>query len=256
MNSESSSPVEIFRSEFSGKTACVTGGSSGIGREIVHTLAGLGATVHFCGRHEDAGRATVEACAGGRAYFSRVDVTDPAALQQWIRTVDPLDYLINNVADDHRVPFDELDAAVFDAAVAVNLRSHYLAALAALPALRRGVGKAIVNVGTSNYMRPEPDCLLYNVAKSGIVGLTHALARQLGPERIRVNTFTPGWIATPKQLAHHMTPEAQTVLKQEQALPVILKESDVMGPLLFLLSRCAGAVTGQNLLAEAGKVML
>ncbi len=253
---ENYSAVEMFRSEFTGKTACVTGGSSGIGREIVRTLTRLGAEVHFCGRHPECGRATAAECPEGRAHYQELDVTDPAALKQWVAAIDPLDYLINNVADDRRVAFDTLDDAAFDAAVAVNLRSHYLASLAALPALRRGSGRAIVNVGTCNYMRPEPDCLLYNIAKSGIVGLTHALARQLGPEMIRVNTFTPGWIATPKQLANHMTPAAQEALKREQALPVILSEVDVMGPLLFLLSRCAGAVTGQNLLAEGGKVML
>ena len=110
-------------------------------------------------------------------------------------------------------------------------------------------------MGTSNWMRPEANCILYNVMKSGIVGLTHALAREFGPEFIRVNTFTPGWIATPKQLKLNMHAAQKRMLKREQALPVVLYPPDMMGPILFLLSRASKAVTGQTLLGEGGKVM-
>lgn len=244
--------IEMFRSEFAGKVAVVTGGTSGIGREIVHTLSRLGAVVHFCGRSHEKGLALQAECP---SHYAQVDVCNVKELETWIDSIEVVDYLINNVADDRRVPIDEITAEDFDRAVAVNLRSHFTASLAALQALRRGTGKSIVNFGSCNYMRPEANCLLYNVAKSGITGLTRALARQLGPEMIRVNTFTPGWVATEKQLKYYMHEEEQENLKQEQALPVIMSPRDVMGALLWLLSSAAGMVTGQNILSEAGKVM-
>lgn len=243
-----------------GQVAVVTGGSSGIGRAIVLALAELGCEVWFCASGEEAGRATEADCAGGRGRFVRADVSCPEEVEEFIRRAadahGAIDFLINNVANDRRVGLEEMTPEAFDRSIAVNLRSHFVATMAALPALRAGAGRSIVNVGTCNYMRPEADCTLYNIAKSGIVGLTHSLARELGREFIRVNTFTPGWVATPKQLANHMTPAAQEALKVEQALPMILHERDVLGPLLFLLSRASACVTGQNLLAEAGKVML
>ena len=247
--------LEIYRPDITGKTAVVTGGSSGIGREIVATLATLGATVHFCGRNETAGRETEARC-NGNGRFTRLDVADTHALPQWIASVPVVDFLINNVADDTRVLLDEMTAENFDAAIAVNLRPHFVATLAALPALRKGAGKSIVMVGTTNYMNPEPDCLLYNTAKSGIAGLARSLARQLGKEFIRVNTWTPGWIATEKQLQNAMTPEMREKLKTWQSLPQVFTPADVMGPLLFLLSRSSACMTGQNILAEGGRVML
>ena len=249
------SSLEMYRSEFAGKVAVVTGGSSGIGREIVATLAGLGATVHFCGRSETAGRET-ESRGLGKARFAKVDVTKPEELERWITGIPVIDFLVNNVADDKRVKMDAMTVADFEATVAINLRPHFVATMAALPAIRKGTGKSIVMVGTSNYITPEPDCLLYNIGKSGIVGLMRSLARQLGPEFIRVNTYTPGWIATEKQLRNHMTPEMQEKLKGWQSLPKVFYPEDVMGPLLFLLSGSASCVTGQNILAEGGRVML
>ena len=221
------SSLEIFRPEIEGKVAIVTGGSTGIGSETAKTLAALGAEVHLCGRNVEAGKA-IEAL---------------------------VDFMVNNVADDTRVPWEKIDVDAIERAFAVNLRSHFLAIHAALPAIRKGTGKSIVIMGTSNWMRPEANCILYNVTKSGIVGLTHALAREFGPEFIRVNTFTPGWIATPKQLKLNMHAAEKRMLKREQALPVILYPPDMMGPILFLLSRASKAVTGQNLLGEGGKVM-
>jgi len=241
--------LEIYRPEFESKTAVVTGGSSGIGREIAATLANLGATVHFCGRRDVAPLHENE-------RYEKVDVTNTAQLEGWIKKIPVIDFLVNNVADDTRAALATMTAADFDASIAVNLRPHFVATLAALPAIRKGVGKSIVMVGTTNYMSPEPDCLLYNIGKSGIAGLTRSLARQLGPEFIRVNTWTPGWIATEKQLANAMTPEMREKLKGWQSLPKIFTPADVMGPLLFLLSRSAASVTGQNLLAEGGRVML
>ena len=233
------SSLEIFRPEIEGKVAIVTGGSTGIGSETAKTLAALGAEVHFCGRNVEAGKAIEALFPAGNAHFAKVDVTKPKELERWIKKLPVVDFMVNNVADDTRVPWEKIDVDAIERAFAVNLRSHFLAIHAALPAIRKGTGKSIVIMGTS----------------SGIVGLTHALAREFGPEFIRVNTFTPGWIATPKQLKLNMHAAEKKMLKREQALPVILYPPDMMGPILFLLSRASKAVTGQNLLGEGGKVM-
>ena len=176
------SSLEIFRPEIEGKVAIVTGGSTGIGSETAKTLAALGAEVHFCGRNVEAGKAIEALFPAGNAHFAKVDVTKPKELERWIKKLPVVDFMVNNVADDTRVPWEKIDVDAIERAFAVNLRSHFLAIHAALPAIRKGTGKSIVIMGTSNWMRPEANCILYNVTKSGIVGLTHALAREFGPE--------------------------------------------------------------------------
>lgn len=247
--------LEMFGPEMKGKVAVVTGGSTGIGSETVKTLAALGCETHFCGRNVKAGKEIEALFPAGNAHFAKVDVTKPKELERWIRKLTVIDYMVNNVADDTRVAWEKIDVAAIERAFAVNLRSHFLAIHAALPAIRKGEGKSIVIMGTSNWMRPEANCILYNVTKSGIVGMTHAFAREFGPEMIRVNTFTPGWVATPKQLKLNMHAAEKKMLKREQALPYILYPEHEMGPILFLLSKASRSVTGQNLLGECGKVM-
>lgn len=249
--------LEMFRTEFAGKTAVVTGGSSGIGSETVKTLAALGCETYFCGFDGEfgSGKDVEKLFPAGNCHYAQVDVTKPKDLARWIGKIPKIDYMVNNVANDKRVAWDQIDVEAIEAAFAVNLRSHFLAIHAALPAIRKGEGKSIVIMGTSNWMRPEANCILYNVTKSGIVGMTHAFAREFGPEMIRVNTFTPGWVATPKQLKLNMHAAEKRMLKREQALPYILYPEHEMGPILFLLSKLSRSVTGQNLLGECGKVM-
>jgi NAD(P)-dependent dehydrogenase (short-subunit alcohol dehydrogenase family) len=168
---------------------------------------------------------------------------------------DQLDYLVNNAAIDPRIDFVDATPADFDRLIAVNLRPFYFLTQALLHLLRRGHGKAIVNVGTTNYMLGLSPFTLYNASKAGILGFTRSLARELGRDGIRVNMLSPGWIMTDKQLREHVTEADQRELLDDQSLKFLLMPQHVTPATLFLLSPAAAAITGQNLVVDGGKVM-
>ncbi len=244
--------------EFAGRVAVVTGGTAGLGRHLVTTLAELGADVFFCGSREAPGQA-LAAELGGRGHFVRCDLADPAAARAFIETAGAfrgsLDYLVNNAAIDPRFEFATATVEQFDRLIAIDLRAYFVVAQAALPFLERGQGKAIVNISTTNYMLGLSPFTLYNAAKSGILGFTRSLARELGPLGIRANIVSPGWIMTEKQLREHVAPGDQEELLAAQALKFLLTEEHVTPATLFLLSRAAAGITGQNLVVDGGKVM-
>jgi len=243
-------------SEFTGRIAVVTGGSSGIGRAVALELAACGATVCSCSR---TGGTDTENYGNGKIINAVCDLSIPGELAQWMQSIldrfGKVDYLVNNVAFDGRVDFDDANEAEFEKFIAVNLRSAFLASRAALPGLRAGSGKAVVNLGTTNWMLGLSPFTLYSCAKSGLLGFTRALARELGREMIRVNMVSPGWIMTDKQLTEYVTEQDKADLLRDQALPFLLHEKDVVPVIKFLLSRAAGAMTGQNLVVDGGKLM-
>ena len=245
--------------EFAGRVALVSGGSSGIGAHLVKTLAGLGCEVFFCGRRPEPGRATEDAC-GGHGHFIACDLADPAQARGFVEKVlagtdGSIDYLVSSAAQDARVTFEDATAEGFDEFIASNLRPSILVCRAALPGLRKGFGKSVLILGTTNWMLGLAPFTLYAAAKSGLLGFTRALARELGPERIRVNMVSPGWIMTEKQLRLHVTAQDKQDLLRDQSLPFLLTEAQVTPPVLFLLSAGAEGITGQNLVVDGGKLM-
>ena len=242
---------------FAGKVAVVTGGSSGIGGAVVEELCRQGCKVHFCSRHSDENGYCKRW--PGLAHYTKCDLTSPQEIQDWIGGVIAkegcIDYLVNNVAYDGRTPFEEVTSDAFDKFVSINLRAALLVSHAALPGLRKGTGKAIVSMGTTNWMVSLAPFTLYSSAKSGLIGFTRALAREFGPERIRANMVSPGWVMTKKQLELYVTDADKEWLLHDQAIPFLLEEKHIVPPVLFLLSDGASAITGQNLVVDCGKYM-
>ena len=158
------SSLEIFRPEIEGKVAIVTGGSTGIGSETAKTLAALGAEVHFCGRNVEAGKAIEALFPAGNAHFAKVDVTKPKELERWIKKLPVVDFMVNNVADDTRVPWEKIDVDAIERAFAVNLRSHFLAIHAALPASSRPSARA--RASPSSSWAPPTGCAPRRTASS------------------------------------------------------------------------------------------
>jgi NAD(P)-dependent dehydrogenase (short-subunit alcohol dehydrogenase family) len=238
--------------------ALVTGGTEGLGRDLVRALAGLGAEVFFCAETAPRGRALARELGRG-AHFIRSDLAQPAQARAFVRTAvtaaGRIDFLVNNAAIDPRIEFERASLADFDRLVAVNLRPSFLVTQAALPALRRGRGRAIVNLATTNFLLGLAPFALYNAAKAGIVGLTRSLAREIGPAGIRVNAVSPGWIMTEKQLRQHASPRDRAELIRDQALKFLLTEAHVTPLTLFLLSSAAAGITGQNFVVDGGKHM-
>jgi len=243
--------------EFTGKTAVVTGGTSGIGRAVVVALSDAECEVWFCGRNGNS--AGVEASCKGHGHYVRCDVSKSDEAEKFIGEVlanrGKIDYLVNNVAYDGRLSFDQADDEAFERFIGVNLRAAVQITRAVLPGLRSGKGRAIVNMGTTNWMLGLSPFTLYAAAKSGLIGFTRALARELGPEKIRVNMVSPGWVMTEKQLKLYVTEQDKAELLRDQALPFLLTEKDIIPSILFLLSEGAVAMTGQNIIVDGGKFM-
>jgi D-xylose 1-dehydrogenase len=228
-----------------GQTVFVTGGSSGIGADIVVAFARQGAKVGFTGRNaEAAAKVVAEAGAvGPEPLFLQSDAADVealrAAIAQTAAKFGDIGVLVNNVANDERHELATVTQEDFDWRVAVNLRPHFFAAQAVVDGMKRLGGGAIVNLG-------------YATCKSAMVGLTRSLARELGPHRIRVNTLTAGWIMTEKQLNMWVDAAAEKMLDDSQCLPGRIVGADVAQLALYLGADDSRMVTAQDFVIDAG----
>lgn len=235
-----------------GKRVLVTGGGSGIGAGIVEGFVRQGSDVTFFDVAEEESRALAEQL-GPR--FERVDLTDIAALKAAIARLEEegggFDVLVNNAANDDRHGVDEVDEPYWDERIGVNLKHLFFAAQAVVPGMRRRRGGAIVNLGSISWHLGMPDLALYQTAKAGIEGMTRALARELGPDGIRVTCVVPGNVRTPRQLRWY-TPEGEAEIVDAQCLKGRLAPEDVAAMVLFLASDDARLVTGHEYFVDAG----
>ena len=188
---------------FAGRIAVVTGGGRGLGRALVHALAGEGADVAFSYRESRRG-ALEEAEAvrrlGRRAFAGPADARVPGEIAAFVdeaaAALGGLDFLVNNVGVFRRIPLEELREEVLDEAFDVNVKAAIVASRAAAPHLRRRGGGAIVNVASLGGLRPWPAHIAYCASKAALVMATQCLALALAPE-IRVNAVAPGILDAP-----------------------------------------------------------
>jgi NAD(P)-dependent dehydrogenase (short-subunit alcohol dehydrogenase family) len=241
-----------------GRKVLVTGGASGIGAAIVEAFAGQGCAVAFIDRQDEAGRALAESLwtqTGAMPAFHACDLTDLDALDGTIKAIiadlGGLDILVNNAANDDRHAMMEVTPAYWDERMNVNLRHLFFAAQAAIPAMRAAGGGAIVNLGSISWHLGLEDLVLYQTAKAAIEGLTRSLARELGPDNIRVNAIIPGNVQTPRQMQWY-TPEGEAEIVAAQCLKGRIQPSDVAAMALFLASDDARMCTGHNHWVDAG----
>ncbi|MGG1660454.1 SDR family NAD(P)-dependent oxidoreductase [Brevibacillus sp. NRS-1366] len=181
----------------------VTGAGHGIGRAVAIAYASVGAHVVIAERNREAGEAvaneihTAEA-ATGKASFYQLDVSQPQEIEQLMQAVAKrfgrLDVLINNAGiTAWESPYD-LTVDAWDHIMNTNLRSVFLASREAAKLMRQNGGGAIINLASTRAHMSEPHTEAYAASKGGILALTHALAVSLGPDGIRVNAISPGWI--------------------------------------------------------------
>jgi galactose dehydrogenase len=243
--------------DLEGQSVFVTGGGSGIGAALTEGFLAQGARVAFVQRSDAGG--FVEALAarhGGRPLFLRCDVTDIDALRHAMAeaaaTHGPITVLVNNAANDQRHGIEGYTVEEWDRVQAVNLRPHFFTAQAAAPGMRAAGGGAIVNFSSISYMIGAAGYLSYMAAKAAITGLTRGLARELGPDRIRVNAIMPGWVLTERQLELWATPESLAEFLKRQCIPEHLVEQDIVDATLFLASKTSRMMTGQALVVDGG----
>ena len=237
----------------------ISGGSSGIGAELVRTFARQGARVAFCGTRPEGGQAlTDELIEAGlpKPWYAACDVRDAHAYQSLLkRVVDqvgPVRVLVNNAGRDDRHAMEDVTPEMWDERLALNLKHYFFAIQAVAPAMAAAGGGSVINMGSVSWMRGRPNLVGYTTAKAGILGLTRTLARELGPRGIRVNALVPGAIVTDRQTALHRDPAADQAYLDAQCLKIRLDPGHVARATLFLAADDSGGMTGQHVLVDAG----
>lgn len=247
------------------RVAVVTGGASGLGVSYCRGLAEEGARVVIADRNEVMlERTTAQLVADGLDVMPVLtDVTQRAStasmaariLAEWGR----IDVLVNNAAITTAAPFEEITEDSWDRMYAVNVKGMWLTTLAVFPAMKaQGKGK-IINIGSQTFFSGWPNYLHYVGTKGAVVGMTRALAIEVGPYGIRVNCLCPGLSMTEKALVDvelSIRPGQVGLWVDEhvagQCIPHPGYPEDLVGPLLYLASDASDFMTGQTMLVDGG----
>jgi 3-hydroxybutyrate dehydrogenase len=213
-----------------GKTALVTGSTSGIGLGMALALARQGAHVMMNGFGDvDAAVAQVKALGGEVAYHG-ADMSKPGDIEAMVRACEErfggCDVLVNNAGIQHVAPVDEFPVERWDAIIAINLSSAFHAMRVALPGMkRRGWGR-VINIASVHGLVASVNKSAYIAAKHGIVGLTKATALECAQTGVTVNAICPGWVLTPLVQKQVDARAAQAGLSNEEAKRQLLAEKE------------------------------
>jgi 3-oxoacyl-[acyl-carrier protein] reductase len=239
---------------FAGKTAIVTGAATGIGAATARLLAERGARVLAVGLQPERLREAVAGVAGAEAFDA--DVSDPAAIEAVAARAQAAfggaDILVNNAAVYPIGPWYEADAAQWDEVYATNVRGYFLLAKAVRPQMLARGGGAIVNVASVTFYWGEALLASYVASKGAVIGFTRALAREAGPEGIRVNAVAPGAFPTAATAIHADQEKLWRDVLAAQSLKRRGEVEDVARAIAFFAGEDSRFVTGQTLLVDGG----
>ena len=254
---ESHSQAMAFRVD--GRVALVTGAGRGIGRGAALALAEAGAEVVLMSRtatelDEVAGEIRKR---GGRASTACCDVTDASAVRQAIARLSRLDILVNNAGGNFPEPFVDVSDDHLDKLLALNLRGAFVAAQAAVRKMleatdRKERGGAVINLSSQMGHVGAPRRTVYCMTKHGIEGLTKAMAIELAPQNIRVNSVAPTFIETPMTAGFLKDPGFLDWVMSRIPLGRSGQPRDVAGAIVFLASPAAHMITGTSLVVDGG----
>lgn len=246
--------------DLAGQSVFITGGGAGIGAGLTEGFLAQGAKVAFVQRSDATDFVAEMAEKYGQApLFIPCDITDVPALQAAMARAaaahGAITVLVNNAANDTRHTLSDLDSDAWDRNQAINLKPHFFTAQAAVPGMKAAGGGSIINFSSVSYMMGNGGYPAYTAAKAGITGLTRGLARDLGPDKIRVNALIPGWVLTQRQLDLWANPEALASHLARQCLKEHLVERDIVDATLFLASKASRMMTGQAMVVDGGVVV-
>jgi len=243
------------------KVIIVTGGGMGMGRVCCLGLAREGAKVVVGDIQEESAKKVAAEIAreGGEALAVAVDVTAPEKTRAMVRSVldrhGRIDVLLNNAGlytSIEKRPFVEILAEEWDAVMAVNLKGIFLCSQAVYPAMKKqGKGK-IINISSGVIFNGTPFFLHYVTSKAGVIGLTRALARELGPDGIAVNAITPGLTLSGPQQAGAITPAQLADRRARRCFQRDQFPEDIVGSVVFLSSADSDFITGQTINVDGG----
>jgi NAD(P)-dependent dehydrogenase (short-subunit alcohol dehydrogenase family) len=237
----------------------ISGGSSGIGAELVRAFAAQGSKVAFCGTKPEGGQPLIDemVAAGHPApWYGACDVRDVSAYQALLARVagelGTVRVLVNNAGRDDRHKMEEVTSEFWDDRLALNLKHYFFAIQAVAAGMAQAGGGSVVNMGSVSWMRGRPNLVGYTTAKAGILGLTRTLARELGARNIRVNALVPGAIVTERQTTLHRDPSVDKEFLDAQCLKIRLDPGHVARATLFLAADDSDGMTGQHVLVDGG----
>jgi 3-hydroxybutyrate dehydrogenase len=256
--------------QLDGKTALVTGSTSGIGKGIAECFAGAGANVVLNGLGDagaiEALRADLEARHGVRVSYDGADMTRPAEIAAMVSNAiqrhGQVDILVNNAGIQHVAPVDEFPPEKWDAIIAINLTSAFHATRAALPAMKKARWGRVINIASAHGLVASPFKSAYVAAKHGIVGFTKSLALEVAELGITANAICPGYVFTPiverqidDQAKAHGIPRENVirdVMLAPQPTREFVKVEDVAAFALFLASTHGAQINGAALPIDGG----
>lgn len=232
----------------------VSGGSQGIGRSLVETLAATGRETVFT-YHSGSQRARqVEAATEGRARGFPLDLRDPDGPDALLTTLHDegicVRHLVNNAGVSHSGLLAMTSDQDLERVLQVNLMGSFRLMRAVIPHMLRLRGGSMVNVVSLATLRAMPGQGAYAASKAGLLAMTRTLAREMGRKQIRVNAVAPGFL--PTGMTSGLKPEEVKALRRHECLPDGVSMTSVVGAILFLLSDDAASVTGQCLVIDAG----
>lgn len=247
--------------DLEGQTVFITGGGSGIGAEFTRSFSLQGVKVGFVSlREETAERLCdeIEQLMGYRPLYIRCDIRDIGALQKAIGEVraalGPISVLINNAARDTRHKLESMTVNEWDDSLNTNLRPYFFTAQAVQQDMLTLGHGSIINLGSNSANLGLSGYPAYVSSKAAIVGMSKALARELGTSNIRVNALIPGWVITQRQQQLWVTEDALTKCLQQQCLKTMVTEQNVAHAALFLASKASSMITGQSIIIDGGRV--
>jgi NAD(P)-dependent dehydrogenase (short-subunit alcohol dehydrogenase family) len=240
-----------------GRVAIVTGGYRHLGRTYALALAGAGAAVVVADLADATPVADEIRAMGGSAEAVRVDVTDPASTEEMARRAADrfgrIDIIVNNAGwfkQAFRGSWTAIDVDEWDRSFAVNVRGVWLCCRAVVPFMRRQGSGKIINIGSTTVWKGTAGFLHYVSAKSAILGLTRALAREVGDSGISVNTLCPDYIPDEEMLA--AVPETDAFVVGQRVFHRTEVPEDMIGAVVFLAGPGSDFITGQSLLVNGG----
>ncbi|GAB3453960.1 SDR family oxidoreductase [Massilia terrae] len=243
-----------------GRRVFVTGGASGIGACIVRAFAEQGARVAFVDIAGEAGAALCEAVEQegfARPLFTRCDITDVGALQAAIagsarELGGSFDILVNNAANDQRHRIEDVSVSYYDDRIAINQRPLFFAVQSVAPGMIAQGGGSIINISSISWHAKGAGYPVYAAAKAAAHGLTRGLARDLGRHNVRVNTVTPGWVMTQRQMEMWVDAAALEEIGRNQCLPGQLLPEHIASMCLYLGADDSAMCSAQEFVVDAG----
>jgi 3-hydroxybutyrate dehydrogenase len=243
-----------------GKTALVTGSTSGIGLAIARALAGEGARLILNGFGDPAEIEKLQAELG--AGYSNADLTKAAAIETMMAEAGPVDILVNNAGTQHVAPVDEFPVDKWDLIIALNLTAAFHTTRLAIPAMRaKGWGR-IIATASAHSLVASPNKSAYVAAKHGIAGFTKTVALETATDGITANCISPGYVWTPlvegqipdQMASRHLSREQvmNDVLLAAQPTKKFVTVDQVAALALFLCRDEAASITGANLSMDGG----